>query len=75
MAAMKVWVTGAGFIGSALMRYLMREVRTDVRDPGRLTYVGNQVAEAIPVEVHWYHNDAKWHAGLVVNAWAYCKHD
>ena len=39
---MRILVTGgAGFIGSALVRYLVREVGVDVLNLDKLTYAGN----------------------------------
>lgn len=39
---MRIIVTGgAGFIGSALVRYLVNEVRAEVLTVDKLTYAGN----------------------------------
>ena len=42
---MRILVTGgAGFIGSALVRYLVREVGAEVLNVDKLTYAGNEAS-------------------------------
>ncbi|MGR8979223.1 MAG: dTDP-glucose 4,6-dehydratase [Gammaproteobacteria bacterium] len=57
---MKILITGgAGFIGSALIRYLMNETHYSVINVDKLTYAGNlESLESIQSDTHYYFEKA-----------------